>query len=194
MASFIARTPENERIGDQALTGSISAGLADTIEKIVTTRRNRRACQVSWAGGAPWMTFSPNRTMPDPLPLRSLHHVARRTKQLEASIAFYRDVLGFRQIPRPALGFPGAWLFDGVLQIHLLCDESIGAPAGPIQTRDDHLAFFSHDVAAVERLLTEHGVPFRVNVQSDTGLRQIFFRDPDGHHVEVATYPPTRET
>lgn len=131
--------------------------------------------------------------MTAPLPLRSLHHVARRTKHLEPSIAFYRDVLGFRQIPRPALSFPGAWLFDGSLQIHLLYDDSLGEPGGPIQTRDDHLAFYSDDVPAIERLLGEHGIAYRVNIQDDSGIRQIFFRDPDGHHVEVATYPPTRE-
>lgn len=131
--------------------------------------------------------------MTAPLPLRSLHHVARLTKHLEESLAFYRDVLGFRQIPRPALTFPGAWLYDGSLQIHLIADDSIASPSGPIQTRDGHLAFYSDDVPAVERLLAEHGIAFRVNIQDDSGIRQIFFRDPDGHHVEVATYPPTRE-
>lgn len=131
--------------------------------------------------------------MPSPLPLKSLHHVARRTRHLEQSVAFYRDVLGFREIPRPALGFPGAWLFNYSLQIHLLYDETIGEAEGPIHSRDDHLAFFTDDVAAVERLLGEHGVQFRVNIQADTGLKQIFFRDPDGHHVEVATYPQTVE-
>jgi glyoxylase I family protein len=131
--------------------------------------------------------------MTAPLPLRSLHHVARRTKHLPESLAFYRDVLGFREIPRPVLGFPGAWLFDGSLQIHLIHSDAISEAEGPIQTRDDHLAFYSDDVPAVERLLAEHGIAFRVNVQADTGVRQIFFRDPDGHHVEVATYLPTRE-
>jgi catechol 2,3-dioxygenase-like lactoylglutathione lyase family enzyme len=131
--------------------------------------------------------------MTAPLPLRSLHHVARRTKHLEESRVFYRDVLGFREIPRPALGFPGAWLFDGAVQIHLIYNDSIGEAEGQIQTRDDHLAFYSDDVPAVERLLSEHGIPFRVNVQTETGVRQVFFRDPDGHHVEVGTYPPTRE-
>lgn len=131
--------------------------------------------------------------MTRPIPLRSLHHVARRTKHLAESVAFYRDVLGFREIPRPALGFPGAWLYNYSLQIHLLYDETIGDAAGPIYSRDDHLAFYSDDVSEVERLLSEHGIPYRVNIQADTSLKQIFFRDPDGHHVEVATYPPTKE-
>jgi catechol 2,3-dioxygenase-like lactoylglutathione lyase family enzyme len=123
------------------------------------------------------------------LPLRSLHHVARLTKRLDASRAFYRDVLGFREIPRPSLRFPGAWLFAYGLQIHLIVDESIGSPEGPIDTRANHLAFYTDDVGAIEALLAGHGVEYRVNIQADTGLKQIFFRDPDGHHVEVATYP-----
>jgi hypothetical protein len=45
-ASFIARTPEIKRIGGKALASSISAGIADTIEKIVTTHENRLLCQV----------------------------------------------------------------------------------------------------------------------------------------------------
>ncbi|HUY33891.1 MAG TPA: VOC family protein [Pirellulales bacterium] len=129
--------------------------------------------------------------MTSPLPLTSLHHVARLTNRLEASRAFYRDVLGFREILRPSLRFPGAWLHAYGLQIHLIVDESIGGPEGPIDTRANHLAFYSDDVGAIETLLAEHGVACRVNIQAETGLKQIFFRDPDGHHVEVGTYPPT---
>lgn len=130
-----------------------------------------------------------------PLPIRSLHHVARVTRRLEASRAFYRDVLGFREMPRPQLKFPGAWLFNYGLQIHLIVNESEGLPAaasptGGIETRDNHLAFLVDDIAAAEARLQSHGVAYRVNLQTATGLKQIFFRDPDGYHVEVAMYPP----
>jgi catechol 2,3-dioxygenase-like lactoylglutathione lyase family enzyme len=129
--------------------------------------------------------------MTSPLPLHGLHHVARLTKRLDASRAFYRDVLGFREIVRPSLRFPGAWLAGYGLQIHLIVDESINDATGSIDTRANHLAFHTDDNGAIESLLAQHGVPYRVNVQTDTGLIQVFFRDPDGHHVEVATYPPT---
>lgn len=132
-------------------------------------------------------------TAAPPLPIRSLHHVARVTRRLEESRAFYRDVLGFQEMARPQLGFPGAWLFNYGLQIHLIVNQPAGETefAGPnIETRDNHLAFLVDDVEVVESRLTSHGVAFRVNLQSSTGLKQIFFRDPDGHHVEVACYPP----
>ncbi|HEV3344911.1 MAG TPA: VOC family protein [Pirellulales bacterium] len=127
--------------------------------------------------------------MPQPLPIRSLHHVARVTKHLEASRAFYRDVLGFRELPRPTLGFPGAWLFNYGIQIHLIVNDAPQNPRDLIETRDNHLAFYLDDVDMVERLLDEHQVPYRVNLQKETNIKQIFFRDPDGHHLEVARYP-----
>ncbi|HVA50136.1 MAG TPA: VOC family protein [Pirellulales bacterium] len=127
--------------------------------------------------------------MPEPLPVRSLHHVARVTRNLEASRAFYRDVLGFREIPRPQLGFPGAWLFNYGIQIHLLVNDAPQNPRDLIETRDNHLAFYVDDADAVEQLLGAHAVHFRTNLQKDTNLKQVFFRDPDGHHIEVACYP-----
>ena len=133
------------------------------------------------------------RGMPEALPIGFLHHIARVTRNLEASRAFYRDVLGFREIPRPKIGFPGAWLFNYGIQIHLIVNDAPENPRDFIETRDNHLAFFVEDPEVVERLLTEHAVQFRVNRQTDTNLKQIFFRDPDGHHVEVACYPASRD-
>jgi hypothetical protein len=43
----------------------------------------------------------------------------------------------------------------------------------------------------VERLLIEHGVPYRKNEIKDRKIQQIFLRDPDGNHIEIGTYPPT---
>lgn len=128
------------------------------------------------------------------LPIKYLHHVARVTRRLEESRAFYRDVLGFREMLRPQLKFPGAWLFNYGLQIHLIVNDGgglpvAGSPTGGIETRDNHLAFLVEDIEAAEARLRNHGVAYRVNQQTATGLTQIFFRDPDGYHVEVAMYP-----
>ena len=38
------------------------------------------------------------------------HHVSFSVSDLEASLAFYRDVLGLEPIERPDFGLPGAWL------------------------------------------------------------------------------------
>jgi glyoxylase I family protein len=123
--------------------------------------------------------------MSAPLSLRGLHHVARVTKHLEASRAFYREVLGFAEIPRPAFSFGGAWLYNYGLQIHLIVNADVADSAGPIQTRDNHLAFETENIESFELGLKERGIAYRVNFQAGTGVKQLFFRDPDGHHVEV---------
>ena len=134
--------------------------------------------------------------MPAPLPIRALNHIALVTRHLDASRKFYRDVLGFREVWRPNFKFAGAWLVGHGLCIHLLGhDLSAGEvtvpPGGEIRTRDYHLALHTDDLPAAELLLAEHGIPFRRNMQADTGVKQLFFQDPDGFHIEVGTYPPS---
>jgi len=125
------------------------------------------------------------------LPVRAVNHIARITKRLEESRRFYRDVLGFREIARPDFGFPGAWLFNYGVQIHLIVnDEQASDPSGEIQTRGAHVALDVEDVDATRRLLDEHGIEYRENYVPKTDVTQLFFRDPDGYHIEVATYPP----
>jgi catechol 2,3-dioxygenase-like lactoylglutathione lyase family enzyme len=126
-----------------------------------------------------------------PLPLTAVNHVGRTTRRVEESRNFYRDVLGFREVRRPNFDFPGAWLYNYGIMIHLIYNEAAPDPTGEIQTRGDHLALHTDDLDAVERLLKEHGVPYRKNVVADRNITQIFCRDPDGHHVEIGTYPPT---
>ncbi len=131
--------------------------------------------------------------MPAPLPIRSVNHLARVTNNLEANRVFYRDVLGFRELDRPPFKFPGAWLFNYGLQIHLIVDDRAKPGDAEISTRAEHLALHVDDVAEVERLLGEHGIRYVKNHVPERDVTQLFFHDPDGRHIEVASYPPVRE-
>ena len=133
----------------------------------------------------------PNSVPPAPLPLHSLNHVALTTTRLEISREFYKRVLGFREVSRPAFSFRGAWLYNYGLMIHLIeseapPNETVGET---ISTRDNHIALHCDDLDAAERALVAHGVAFRKNEIVDRKIRQIFFRDPDGNHIEIGTYP-----
>jgi len=99
--------------------------------------------------------------MPQPVPIRSVHHVARTTRRLEASRRFYRNVLGFREIQRPPFSFGGAWLYNYGVQIHLIEDDQAPDPAESISTRADHLALHVDDIEEAKRVLQAHGIPFR---------------------------------
>ncbi len=134
--------------------------------------------------------------MSHPLPLESVNHIARATRELDKlqeTIDFYRDVLGFREIERPGFDFPGAWLYGYGVQIHLIIDADANPAGGRLSKRADHVAFHTPDIDAVTRLLTELGIEFVTNTVPTSGITQIFFHDPNGYHIEVATYPPAVE-
>lgn len=127
--------------------------------------------------------------MAETLPLTGINHISRQVRDVAKSQAFYQDVMGFQPLKRPSFRFPGAWLFRDGLQVHLIGDQEMDELDAEINSRANHVAFHSDDLDAVEQNLIEHGVVYRVNIQDGTGNKQIFFHDPDGHTIEVATYP-----
>jgi len=114
----------------------------------------------------------------------ALHHVSLLVADTGRALAFYRDLLGLELDPaRPDLGYPGAWLWVGTLQIHLLelpnPDPQVGRPAHG--GRDRHLALVLDDLAWLEQRLRVAGIPF---TRSASGRRALFCRDPDGNALE----------
>src|SRR5260370_8609771 len=53
--------------------------------------------------------MSTNRALPSAV-LHGLFHVAIKTSDLESTRAFWRDIIGLREVARPDFGYPGAWL------------------------------------------------------------------------------------
>jgi catechol 2,3-dioxygenase-like lactoylglutathione lyase family enzyme len=117
-----------------------------------------------------------------------LHHVSRQTQRLEETRKFYVDVLGFREISRPAFNFGGAWLYGAGIQIHLI-EEAFSPQSTDINTRENHVAFQVEDIAASEEVLKAHGVEYRHNVVPERGVNQLFFKDPDGWMIELGPFP-----
>ncbi len=130
--------------------------------------------------------------MADTLPINAVHHISHITHDLEASRRFYREVLGFQEIERPEFTFPGAWLFNYGVQIHLIDPGDASAPdTDEVQTRTDHIAYHVSDIDAARSVLEENGIPFRESRVPATNVTQLFFRDPDGNHLELGCYPAT---
>lgn len=123
-----------------------------------------------------------------PLPILRLHHIARVTSRPAESIAFYCDILGFHELPRPPFSFGGAWLYNYDVQIHIIENPELApSPPGEIDTRANHLAFSVavEHIEDVKRLLEDRRLPYTEQVNAG-GIQQIFFRDPDGHHIEIS--------
>ena len=63
-------------------------------------------------------------------------------------------------------------------------------PDQEIDTRANHMALAVDDFAEVEQKLATLGIRYHKQVNAG-GIPQIFFHDPDGHHIELGIYPPT---
>ena len=121
------------------------------------------------------------------LELLAVNHVARTTKRLEESHRFYIEVMGCREVSRPAFSFRGFWLYVAGIQFHLIEDLTTPDPHETINPRDNHVAFAVKDLDAMEEKLQEQGIPYRRNVITDRQIHQIFFRDPDGWVIEISS-------
>lgn len=115
-----------------------------------------------------------------------LDHVTICTPRVGDTVAFFERVLGLENRPddRPDLDVAGAWLWLGdraVVHIVEVAHER-GEPRGPF----DHVAFVTDDFDRFIATLAEHDVDHTLADQPRSGLRQVFFTEPNGVRVEVA--------
>ena len=128
--------------------------------------------------------------------LKVLDHFLVYASDLEATKAFYCDVLGLNVGERPPFTFPGYWLYiDGKAVVHLAGpdgsgefkkylgnrDQANGSGTGPL----DHIAFQCADFEAFRTQLEERGVEYKHRVVPGFQLDQIFVTDPDGVTIEL---------
>ena len=118
----------------------------------------------------------------------SLNHASFIVSNTEASLVFYRDILGLQQVDRPDLGFPGAWLQLGTQQIHLLelnnPDPITGRPVHG--GRDRHIALNALSLTPIQEALTKADITYTMSI---SGRRAMFFRDFDGNTIEIIELP-----
>jgi catechol 2,3-dioxygenase-like lactoylglutathione lyase family enzyme len=113
-----------------------------------------------------------------------LNHVAVHVRDLEASMRFYGEVLGLPPIDRPDFGFPGAWYALGDQELHLIHD----ADYTPAARTGSHFALLVESTAAAHEELTARGLSgIQAPAPRPDGAVQIFFRDPDGHLIEMVS-------
>ena len=118
------------------------------------------------------------------MPLAKLDHVNLRTANLAAMRAFYTEVLGMTEGPRPPFGFRGAWLYCGdQANVHLVEVAEQPAPAGEL--RLEHFAFAAEGLADFLALLKRRGAAYRIGVVPDFDIIQVNIHDPDGNHIHI---------
>lgn len=132
-----------------------------------------------------------------PARVTGLAHVAIKAADLDATIAFYEQVIGLQRVPRPPFSFPGAWLgVEGDALIHLYGGQRALARDGsnPHETGSvDHVSLWAHGYAAQRARLEKSGLPFREARPPETTLAQMFVLDPNGVMLEL-TYDLRNES
>jgi catechol 2,3-dioxygenase-like lactoylglutathione lyase family enzyme len=119
-------------------------------------------------------------------------------KDIGRSVDFYRRVLGFGVLSKS--GEPERLAAMDVGGVHVLLLFKAGAtandvniPGGRIPGFDGggngHVAFpvSSEELRAWENRLAQHGIAIESTVKWERGGQSIYFRDPDGNLLELAT-------
>lgn len=127
--------------------------------------------------------------------LRGLHHITLICSDLERTRSFYRDLLGLSLVREADNDDdPGArhfWFGDadgspGTLVTFLEYPQMEEGVVGRGSTH--HFAFHvgsADELRAWREYLEEAGVPCSDALER-SGLVSVYFRDPDGHLIEIA--------
>jgi lactoylglutathione lyase len=118
-----------------------------------------------------------------------LNHIAVHVSDLQRAADFYSAVFDLESIPEPFKLGRHAWFSLGAAgQLHLIQNEKSSMQ----HDKHDHICF---SVSSIEMFIQKleamqvayenwEGDQNTVHIRVD-GIKQIFFKDPDGHWLEV---------
>jgi len=118
-----------------------------------------------------------------------LNHIAVYVVDLKTSTTFYKDIIGLDTIPEPFHDGRHTWFSVGVKShLHVIS----GATAKTGHDKNTHLCFSVSSVPEFIKNLENNkieyedwaGTKMKVTNRVD-GVKQIYFKDPDGYWIEI---------
>lgn len=127
--------------------------------------------------------------------ISELKETALYVDDVDCAVRFYRDVLGLAIMVQDhrfcALEVSGRHVL--LLFLRGASDQTTVLPGGQIPPHDGNgpihagFAIEATELVAWESHLAQHGVAVLSRVERPRGGRSIYFRDPDGHLLELLT-------
>jgi len=119
--------------------------------------------------------------------LQGIDHVAVSVRDIQRSAQWYIDVLGFERRYAEVWGDIPTFVCKGTTGIALFPPRS-GSSPGTGEIRMLHLAIRAdrENFLTAQRELKKRGIDFEF--QDHEISHSIYFRDPDGHELEITTY------
>jgi lactoylglutathione lyase len=118
-----------------------------------------------------------------------LNHIARYVVDLKSSTQFYQQVVGLDTIPEPFHDGRHTWFSIGIHgHLHIISGATAKAP----HDKNTHLCFSVLSINDYVANLKKNGVEYEnwagekntVTTRVD-GVKQLYFRDPDGYWIEI---------
>jgi len=124
--------------------------------------------------------------------ITSLFHVAIKTARPQASLWFYKDVLGMSEAERPPFEFPGFWMqlstpYGGAV-FHVYTGKAALGSDGAVPTGSgalDHIALTACGFDVYKARFRDFGIPYRERSVPSMELWQLFAYDPNGIQFEL---------
>jgi catechol 2,3-dioxygenase-like lactoylglutathione lyase family enzyme len=123
-----------------------------------------------------------------PMNLEGIDHVAMGVRDIERSAKWYIDVLGFERLHDGMWDGVPTFIGKGNTGIALFPANQEPKTSAQREIRMLHLAFRAdrENFRAAQQELKKHGIKFEF--QDHEISHSIYFRDPDGHQLEITTY------
>ena len=123
--------------------------------------------------------------------LEGIDHVALGVRDIERSAKWYIEVLGFERLHQGMWNGVPTFVGKGNTGIALFPTSHEPKPSNRREIRMLHLAFRANreNFLAAQRELEKRGIEFEF--QDHEIAHSIYFRDPDGHQLEITTYDLT---
>jgi len=134
--------------------------------------------------------------------IKTIDHIGIMTNDLQKSVEFYTDVLGFSisaKIEMKEVGLSAIFIEKNGSKIELMgyggeipkrsegIEIALGGGSIPI---NDHITFTVDDIGATVAELKEKGVEFGLEpIQLESGMKLASFKDPNGVLIELVEHP-----